>query len=98
MASDRFVLCSDGLSSMVADDDIKKILLETNDPQGAADNLVAAAKEAGGEDNVTVIVVDVGLPTAQASRHWPGRVSSTLLLLAIVVAVVAVVLLFKKFT
>lgn len=56
---DRFLLCSDGLSGMVTDDVIKKILLENNDPQDAAQNLVDAAKHAGGDDNVTVIVVDV---------------------------------------
>ena len=56
---DRFVLCSDGLVDEVADADITTILLDTPDPQAAAEALVDAANAAGGRDNVTVIVVDV---------------------------------------
>ncbi len=56
---DRFVLCSDGLVDEVADADITAILLDTADPQAAADALVDAANAAGGRDNITVIVVDV---------------------------------------
>ena len=56
---DRFVLCSDGLVDEVADADITTILLDTADPQVAAEALVDAANAAGGRDNITVIVVDV---------------------------------------
>ena len=56
---DRILLCTDGLSHMVGDDTIEGILQEEADPQAAADRLVDAAIEAGGEDNVTVIVLDV---------------------------------------
>jgi protein phosphatase len=55
---DRILLCSDGLTAMVADDQIAKILM-TSDPAETADVLVAAANEAGGADNITVIVIDV---------------------------------------
>lgn len=58
-AGDRIVLCSDGLSSMVEDSEIEAIAVSSALPQTAADNLVAAALEAGGHDNVTVVVVDV---------------------------------------
>jgi serine/threonine protein phosphatase PrpC len=57
---DRILLCSDGLTSMVDDDRIKEVLGRTPDPQRAADELVSVANEAGGEDNVTVVLVDVG--------------------------------------
>ncbi|MGH2787208.1 MAG: Stp1/IreP family PP2C-type Ser/Thr phosphatase [Actinomycetota bacterium] len=57
---DRILLCSDGLTSMVDDDRIKEVLGRTPDPQIAADELVSVANEAGGEDNVTVVIVDVG--------------------------------------
>jgi len=97
MPSDRFVLCSDGLSSMVADDDIKKILLKSDAPQEAAEKLVTAANEAGGDDNVTVVVVDVNPPTASASRHWRRRTTYVLVLLAIVLAAIAVTFLIQKF-
>ena len=56
---DRLVMCSDGLSSMVDDEIIQRTALEAPDPQSAADALVQQALEAGGEDNVTVVVIDV---------------------------------------
>lgn len=57
-SGDRLMLCSDGLYSMVRDDKIADILSRTPDPQKAADRLVKAALDAGGADNITVIVVD----------------------------------------
>jgi protein phosphatase len=56
---DRFLLCSDGLVDEVPDDDIVATLRDIDDPQEAADRLIAQANEAGGRDNVTVVVVDV---------------------------------------
>lgn len=56
---DRFVLCSDGLVDEVPDTDISKVLEENPDPQAAVDLLIAMANEAGGRDNVTIIIVDV---------------------------------------
>ncbi|WP_165171334.1 Stp1/IreP family PP2C-type Ser/Thr phosphatase, partial [Adlercreutzia sp. ZJ242] len=56
---DRLLLCSDGLSSMIEDDEIEDVLNRTADPQLAASQLVNAAIAAGGYDNVTVIVVNV---------------------------------------
>jgi protein phosphatase len=56
---DRFLLCSDGLSGMLSEDGIALVLGTTPAPQDAADRLVALANEAGGDDNITVIVVDV---------------------------------------
>ncbi len=55
---DRYMVCSDGLYSEVPDEKIA-VLLASGTPQGAAQALVAAAEEAGGHDNITVIVVDV---------------------------------------
>jgi protein phosphatase len=56
---ERFLLCSDGLTDEVADDDIARLLAAGPDPVEAADLLVQAAVEAGGRDNVTVVVVEV---------------------------------------
>jgi serine/threonine protein phosphatase PrpC len=56
---DRFVLCSDGLVDEVADPDITRVLAENSDPQAAVDLLIEMANEAGGRDNVTIIIVDV---------------------------------------
>ena len=54
---DYFLLCSDGLAK-VEDEEIKKTVL-SNPPQDACDELVKLANERGGEDNVTVQVIQV---------------------------------------
>jgi protein phosphatase len=56
---DRFLLCSDGLVDEVVDDTIAELLGGIDDPQEAADQLVATANRHGGRDNITVIVIDV---------------------------------------
>ena len=56
---DRLIVCSDGLNTMVRDRDVERIARGESDPQHAADALVAAANAAGGEDNITVIIIDV---------------------------------------
>ena len=59
-AGDRVLLCSDGLSDMIPETRISEILLESaEDPERAARSLLSAALDAGGNDNITVIVVDV---------------------------------------
>ena len=59
-AGDRVLLCSDGLSDMVSEARISEILLEASeDPERAARSLLSAALDAGGNDNITVIVIDV---------------------------------------
>jgi serine/threonine protein phosphatase PrpC len=56
---DRLMLCSDGLSGMVSDDSIQELLRLSDAPQAVADALIAAALKGGGEDNITVVVVEV---------------------------------------
>ena len=56
---DRILLTSDGLTSMVDPAEIETVLREGEDPQSAAERLVEMANAAGGEDNVTVLVLDV---------------------------------------
>jgi serine/threonine protein phosphatase PrpC len=52
------LLCSDGLTTMIADDEIAHILEESGgDVRGAAQALVDAANERGGEDNITVVLL-----------------------------------------
>jgi protein phosphatase len=58
-AGERFLVCSDGLTGELGDEELARLLAEHDDPQDAADALVRAAVEAGGRDNVTVIVVVV---------------------------------------
>ena len=57
-AGDILLLCSDGLTTMVTDDEIASILqVESGDLAETARRLVDAANESGGEDNVTVVLV-----------------------------------------
>jgi serine/threonine protein phosphatase PrpC len=57
---DRFVLCSDGLTDMVREEGLGEILSRhPEDPEGAVRDLLSAALEAGGNDNITVVVIDV---------------------------------------
>lgn len=69
-AGDIFVLCSDGLTCHVEDEEIRDLVLAA-DPKRAADNLVALALERGGRDNVTVVVVRC-VPQVTAGTD-PGR-------------------------
>jgi protein phosphatase len=56
---DRLLLCTDGLSGMVSDKAIEELLRAYSDPQAACRALVEAANTAGGEDNITVVIVDL---------------------------------------
>lgn len=69
---DRLLLCSDGLTSMIGAAAISEVLAREEDPQAAADALVQLANDAGGEDNITVIVIDIGREgstAAPATEH-----------------------------
>ncbi|MEA4863420.1 MAG: PP2C family serine/threonine-protein phosphatase [Victivallaceae bacterium] len=54
-AFQRIMLCSDGLTGMVPDDEIEAVLTESADPRLVNEQLVCAALAAGGRDNVTVV-------------------------------------------
>lgn len=56
---DRLLLCTDGLTGMVEDAAIAEVLRTAPSPKAAVARLVAAANDAGGHDNITVVVVDV---------------------------------------
>lgn len=71
---DRLLLCSDGLTGMLTDDRIAEVLGAYGDPELAARMLVDAANEAGGHDNISVVVVDV---TGQSSFGAPERTHRT---------------------
>jgi serine/threonine protein phosphatase PrpC len=58
-AAGRILLCSDGVSGMIDDARIAEIMADAEDPRDAADQVVAAAVAAGGQDNATAVVVDV---------------------------------------
>lgn len=58
-SGDRLLLCTDGLTDMVDDPGIAEVLGTAETAQGAADGLVAAALDRGGQDNITVVVAFV---------------------------------------
>jgi len=66
---DLYVLCSDGLTKMVTDEDIGLVLATNAAPSVVAEALVKAANDHGGKDNVSVIVVRVDDP---ATSNRPG--------------------------
>jgi PPM family protein phosphatase len=57
---DLFLLCSDGLTSMISDEEIGSILCSADSLDAAADALVRAANQSGGKDNITVVLFRVG--------------------------------------
>lgn len=65
---ERFLVCSDGLTGELTDAEITELLVDHTDPQAAAEALVRAAVEAGGRDNVTVVVVDLTDEGADSSQ------------------------------
>ncbi|MDI6711602.1 MAG: Stp1/IreP family PP2C-type Ser/Thr phosphatase [Anaerosomatales bacterium] len=65
---DRLLLCTDGLTGMVEDAAIAEVLRTAPSPKAAVARLIAAANDAGGHDNITVVVVDIG-----ADRPRDGR-------------------------
>ena len=56
---DRLLLCTDGLTAMVSDGEIRTVLEESRDPNAAVERLVRAANRAGGIDNITAVILDV---------------------------------------
>lgn len=87
---DRLLLCSDGLYSMLEDDEIAAVMRRIDNPQRCAAMLVNGAIAAGGHDNVTVIVVDAEGLSQQKRRRVAVRTKVTvafvLVLLAVIVA------------
>lgn len=74
-AGDVLLLCSDGLTSMVSEEEVGDILAHAGALERAADELIAAANAAGGRDNITVVlfrVEDAGAPSADAITMATG--------------------------
>jgi serine/threonine protein phosphatase PrpC len=56
-AGDIYLLCSDGLTTMLAEEQIRELLLANPRLRDAGEALIAAANEAGGRDNITVVLI-----------------------------------------
>ena len=55
---DRVLMCTDGLTNMVSDEEISRVLSKDISPKQQAQTLLTKALDAGGKDNVTIIVID----------------------------------------
>lgn len=87
---DRLLLCSDGLYSMIEHSTIERILETVDDPQSAAEDLVEAALNAGGHDNITVIVVDVtGFSEVRRKKLARKTKITAVVIVALLVAILA---------
>ena len=84
---ERLLICSDGLSGEVSDESIRATLTMCGRPETAAAALVRRAKQAGGRDNISVVVVDVvsggiagGLQDSTDSRQSASAVHTSTML------------------
>ena len=68
-AGDRYLLCSDGLTAVVPDTAVGKVLASGDGPAPIADRLIDLALDAGGPDNITVIVIDVTAEPQEAAAR-----------------------------
>jgi len=65
---DLYVICSDGLTGMISDDEMASILRGTSSLDEAAESLVKAANQSGGKDNITVVLFSVKEGEAKAKE------------------------------
>lgn len=69
---DTYILCSDGLSGMVEDEEIRSIVVGAGDIKDACRHLIERANDHGGEDNVTAVVIRIEDPEIVAAEEAAG--------------------------
>jgi protein phosphatase len=89
---DRLLLCTDGLSSLVSDDELADILSRHQEPTEAVNALIAAAQLAGGYDNITAVVVDLagGAHESGTASRRPAGPRALLWVLAVAALLVMI--------
>lgn len=92
-AGDRLLLCSDGLTTMLEDDEVQHLMQRHRDPQHCASALVNEAIAKGGLDNITVIVIDVEGNAAKAERkvQFKGRAWAIVIVIALIAAILGII-------
>ncbi|MBA3261022.1 MAG: Stp1/IreP family PP2C-type Ser/Thr phosphatase, partial [Thermoleophilaceae bacterium] len=70
-AGDVFLICSDGLTSMISNAELASILRSAGSLEEAAESLVLAANQSGGKDNITVVMFRLG--DGDAAAELPGE-------------------------
>ena len=68
---DKFLLCSDGLSNMLRDEDIRDVVIN-NDVEQSCRTLIDLANERGGDDNITVVIVEAIAVEDEAEETIPS--------------------------
>jgi PPM family protein phosphatase len=74
---DVFLLCSDGLTTMVSDDEIRDILVNARSLRSAVNRLVDAANHGGGRDNITAVAFRVADADAQQAEEGATLIART---------------------
>ena len=74
---DVFLLCSDGLTTMVSDDEIREILTSSRSLRQAVSKLIDAANRGGGRDNITAVAFRVADADAREGEETPTLMSRT---------------------
>jgi PPM family protein phosphatase len=74
---DVFLLCSDGLTTMVSDDQIREILTGSRNLRGAVNKLVEAANRGGGRDNITAVAFRLADSEAKEAEDGATLISRT---------------------
>lgn len=88
-SGDRILLCSDGITTILEDRDIQRVLASTSSPQECADALVQAALDAGGFDNATAIIIDV--EGFRAVREKKAKRKSRAFFIFLIIALLAAI-------
>jgi protein phosphatase len=75
---DRFLVCSDGVTAVLTDEEIHDVLADVAEPTDVVDRIIALANEGGGPDNITCVVADLvdGAP-ADAGGSLFGAAAET---------------------
>ena len=73
LPGDTYLLCSDGLSDMLDDESIAQLVLGCETLAEAANALIEAANDAGGKDNISVVLARVRGPSGTSRSWWPFR-------------------------
>jgi PPM family protein phosphatase len=69
---DRYLLCTDGLSAVVPEEELQRVATTVADPDQAVRELIALADEAGGPDNIACVIADVIDPVRRSDRPIAG--------------------------
>lgn len=75
---DRYLVCSDGVTGVLSDDELQDVLADVPEPADAVDRIIEMANEGGGPDNITCVVADLvdGTPT-EAGGYLFGAAAET---------------------